>query len=173
MKHKKQKGFTLIEMLVVIAIIGLLSSVIFASLKIGKTQANDARRLQDIKALGTAMDLYFADHNVYPFDTAGYTITSNQAAWESQLGPELRPYLPKMPQPPNQNAGPYVYSVLPPSLNVCIPMSFAVSCATTTNYAILAYAVLENPKGKLALEKNGFYFLVEYFRDGWCCWTYF
>ncbi|TSC84083.1 MAG: general secretion pathway protein G [Parcubacteria group bacterium Gr01-1014_17] len=52
-------GFTLIELLVVIAIIGILSSVVVASLNGARKKARDARRVDDVKQLQLALDLYF------------------------------------------------------------------------------------------------------------------
>ena len=64
---KKSKGFIFIEVLVVIAIIGILSSVVLASLNSARKKARDARRLADIKQIQTALDLYFdANNSEYP-----------------------------------------------------------------------------------------------------------
>lgn len=65
---KRQKGFTLIELLVVIAIIGILSSVVVASLNSARQKARDARRVDDVKQLQLALDLYFdANSGKYPY----------------------------------------------------------------------------------------------------------
>ena len=61
-----KRGFTLIELLVVIAIIGVLSSVVLASLNTARTKGNDSARIQNVKALKTAMELYYNDNNTYP-----------------------------------------------------------------------------------------------------------
>lgn len=63
------RGFTLIELLVVIAIIGILSSVVVASLNGARKKARDARRVDDVKQLQLALDLYFdssAGNGKYP-----------------------------------------------------------------------------------------------------------
>ena len=62
----KSKGFTLIELLVVIAIIGVLSSIVLASLKSAKDKANDAARAANVKALKTALEMYYSDNHMYP-----------------------------------------------------------------------------------------------------------
>ncbi|MHB8660348.1 MAG: prepilin-type N-terminal cleavage/methylation domain-containing protein [Minisyncoccota bacterium] len=65
----RSRGFTLIELLVVIAIIGVLSSVVLASLSTARLRANDARRLSDMHALVTALEMYANDHGgLYPPD---------------------------------------------------------------------------------------------------------
>jgi|GEM_PF-1008553 len=65
-------GFTLIELLVVIAIVGILASIVLASVNSAKQKGSDAARKGDIKALETAMELYYSKNNTYPQDsTAG------------------------------------------------------------------------------------------------------
>jgi type IV pilus assembly protein PilA len=63
---KFSRGFTLIELLVVIAIIGVLSTVVLAALSSGKTKGKDAGRITGVKALKTALELYYSDNYTYP-----------------------------------------------------------------------------------------------------------
>ncbi|WKZ25125.1 MAG: FISUMP domain-containing protein [Patescibacteria group bacterium] len=60
------KGFTLIELLVVIAIIGILSTLVVVALGNSRTSARDAKRLNDLKAMANALELYYANNNSYP-----------------------------------------------------------------------------------------------------------
>ena len=67
MKIKNNKtGFTLIEVLVVVSIIGLLSSVILVGLGGFRTRGRDAKRLADLKQTQNALELYFSKCNSYP-----------------------------------------------------------------------------------------------------------
>jgi prepilin-type N-terminal cleavage/methylation domain-containing protein len=59
----KQKGFTLVELLMVIAIIGLLSTIAVVSFNNAKARARDAKRMGDLTALRKAIDIYIQDHN--------------------------------------------------------------------------------------------------------------
>lgn len=54
------------ELLVVISIIGLLSSFAVVSLNTARAKARDALRKGDMAQLRTAMNLYYDDHNGYP-----------------------------------------------------------------------------------------------------------
>lgn len=67
-----KKGFTLVELLVVVAIIGLLTGMVVISIQNVKAKARDAQRVADINSIATALSLYHNDFNAYPiFD--GYT----------------------------------------------------------------------------------------------------
>ncbi len=59
-------GFTLIELLIVVAIIGLLAAIAVPNFLNAQTRAKLARCMSDMKALGTAIDLYRQDNNHYP-----------------------------------------------------------------------------------------------------------
>lgn len=63
---KQNKGFTLIELLVVISIIGILASIITASLDQARVKARDAHRLDQMKQLSNALELYYTTHGFYP-----------------------------------------------------------------------------------------------------------
>ncbi len=60
------KGFTLIEMLVVIAIIGLLSSVVVIGLGGSRSKARDARRIADVQQIQNALELAYDPASGYP-----------------------------------------------------------------------------------------------------------
>jgi type II secretion system protein G len=83
------RGFTLVEMLVVITIIGILSSVVMTSLNSSRAKARDSKRVGDIKQIQLALALYQDANSQYP-DTldklTGYmpnipTDPSNQASY--------------------------------------------------------------------------------------------
>lgn len=60
---KNKKGFTLIELLVVIAIIGLLSTLAVVSLNGARAKARDARRMSDLRATQSAIELWKSDNS--------------------------------------------------------------------------------------------------------------
>ncbi len=80
-QERSSRGFTLIELLVVIAIIGLLSSVVLASLNRARSKARDARRIQDIKQLMTALELYYDTNGRYPRSTSCGGVAPAPAGW--------------------------------------------------------------------------------------------
>lgn len=62
----KKTGFTLIELMVVIAIIGILSTILYASFDVAKAQSRDKVRMASLKELQLAIELYKAQNGVYP-----------------------------------------------------------------------------------------------------------
>lgn len=66
--NKNQKGFTLIELMIVITVISILSAIVLGVLNSSGIQAKarDSERIAQIKKLQTALELYFADNRVYP-----------------------------------------------------------------------------------------------------------
>lgn len=61
-----KKGFTLIEVLVVVAIIGILSSLVLVGLGGARAKGRDARRISDLKNIQNGLELYFAKYGQYP-----------------------------------------------------------------------------------------------------------
>src|SRR3990172_228272 len=58
-------GFTLLELLVVITIIGLLASVGLASYSRAQARARDARRQSDLTTVRNSLEIYYAENNSY------------------------------------------------------------------------------------------------------------
>ena len=67
----KNAGFTLVELLVVISIISLLSSVVFASVNSARSKARDARRKSDLHAIQLALEFYFDKYGTYQVSGTG------------------------------------------------------------------------------------------------------
>src|SRR3989344_3217427 len=58
-------GFTLIEILIVVSIIGLLASIIFVGLGSSRARGRDARRIADLSSIKTGLELYFSKNGRY------------------------------------------------------------------------------------------------------------
>lgn len=67
MKNKKlQLGFTLIEIMIVIAIIGILSAATLVGLGAFRSSGADTRRTSDLTQIQNALELYFTKNGSYP-----------------------------------------------------------------------------------------------------------
>ncbi len=92
---RKYKGFTLIEILIVVAIIGILATIVMLSLGGAQARSKYARVVSDMTSIAKAVDLYQTqNNNVYPADvTAGV------------MPIELADYLSTWPKPPCSDIG--------------------------------------------------------------------
>ncbi|MGL5098444.1 MAG: type II secretion system protein [Fusobacteriaceae bacterium] len=64
----KKSGFTLIELVVVIAIIGVLAAVITPRVRLSLAKAKDAKAVAILDALRTASNVYYAEKGVPAFE---------------------------------------------------------------------------------------------------------
>ena len=70
-KMKKQSGFTLLEVMVVVVILGVLASFVVPNLLGNKEKADQQKAITDIVALENALDMYKLDNSVYPTTDGG------------------------------------------------------------------------------------------------------
>ncbi len=62
----RQVGFSLIELLVVISIIGVLTAVLMINFVGARERSRDAKRIQDLTNLRNALRMYYNDNQAYP-----------------------------------------------------------------------------------------------------------
>jgi len=67
----KQKGFTLLEIMVVIVILGILASLVVPNLMGNKDKADRQKVVSDLVALENALDMYRLDNSNYPSTAQG------------------------------------------------------------------------------------------------------
>ena len=61
-----KKGFTLIELLIVVAIIGIIAAIAIPNLLNAIQRGKQKRTMADMRAVGTAVEAYAVDNNLYP-----------------------------------------------------------------------------------------------------------
>ncbi|HSY47837.1 MAG TPA: type II secretion system protein [Thermoanaerobaculia bacterium] len=64
--RKKQSGFTLIELIVVVTIIGILAAIAISNVKWAQQKAREAALHDDLFEMRKAIDNYYADKQKYP-----------------------------------------------------------------------------------------------------------
>jgi general secretion pathway protein G len=69
--RNRQQGFTLIEIMVVVVILGILAAVVVPRIMSRPEEARITKTKQDIRALETALDLYKLDNFNYPTTEQG------------------------------------------------------------------------------------------------------
>ena len=68
---KRKKGFTLIELMVVISIIGILATIIIVTFVNAAAKSRDSKRKTDLNAISSALEMYFYDNKFYPIGGNG------------------------------------------------------------------------------------------------------
>ncbi|GGP99114.1 type II secretion system major pseudopilin GspG [Shewanella ulleungensis] len=103
-QHNKQRGFTLLEVMVVIVILGILASMVVPNLMGNKDKADQQKAVSDIVALENALDMYKLDNSIYPTTEQGL----DALVQKSTSSPEPRNfrdggYVKRLPQDPWRN----------------------------------------------------------------------
>ena len=80
MTQRNQKGFTLIELLIVVAIIGIIAAIAIPNLLNAIDRGKQKRTMADLRSVGTAVESYSIDNNVYP-------VASGMSALEPLIEP--------------------------------------------------------------------------------------
>lgn len=120
LKNQKKfvKGFTLLEVLVVVAIVGVLVTAITINFSDSNKQARDTQRQSDLRELQNAIELYKSKYGQYPEGCNGPDNWSGQAGSPYECSSDneyiegISEFLPKLPTDPRLggNEG-YVYVV--------------------------------------------------------------
>jgi type II secretion system protein G len=122
---KTQKGFTLVELLVVMAILGVLVTIIAGGFRSAQARGRDAERKSDLKQLSQSLELFFSDYGRYPSDDAGRILGcpyspaggSSPCTWGAgELTDEKTIYFKILPKDPTSSLD-YYYRIVPASSN--------------------------------------------------------
>lgn len=140
MQKMEKNGFTLLEILVVISIIGILVALGTAAYSTAQKKSRDARRKADIKSLQNGFEQYYSKNNDYP--------TTQVEAADTTIFPAGLPTDPK-------NSGENVYTINLSSTAFCVCALLESSTAnasglpntgdeTTCQYGTGSYYCLSN-----------------------------
>ena len=76
LKKTSQKGFTIVELLIVIVVIGILAALVLNTFSGVQRRARDTERQTDINSLATQLEVYYNDNGGYPVLTGSVNTDS-------------------------------------------------------------------------------------------------
>lgn len=127
MKLEKQKtvfGFILIELLIVVAVIAVISALIWVPLSNHQKKARDAKRKADLNDIQIALQLYYQDFGRYPGNqNTTYSSLTPNSPWIPDLDST---YIKELPRDPINtllsinNIRAYLYIVNDPTQTYCL-----------------------------------------------------
>ncbi len=66
LKKQLQKGFTIVELLIVIVVIGILAALVLNTFSGVQRRARDTERQTDVNSIATQLEVYYNDNAGYP-----------------------------------------------------------------------------------------------------------
>ena len=92
------RGFTLLELLIVLAIMGILITIAQPSLRTSIVRAKEAVLREDLFQMREALDQYYADNGAYPAGLGDLIVSTDKA----------KSYLREIPKDPFTNAADWI-----------------------------------------------------------------
>lgn len=97
----RQRGFTLIEIMVVVVILGVLAALVVPQIMSRPEQAKITAARSDIKAIATALEIYKLDNHRYPTTQQGLeALVKKPTGMSSALNWNPDGYLKRLPKDP-------------------------------------------------------------------------
>ena len=106
-RSRSSAGFTLIEVMVVVVILGILAAIVVPKIMDRPDQARITKARQDIRALESALNLYRLDNYAYPSTDEGLEALVNPPGNKDTGNWKDGGYLDRLPNDPWDN--PYQY----------------------------------------------------------------
>lgn len=97
---KLKKGFSLVELMIVVAVMVILSTLGFFAYNNFQKSARDSKRKADLKSIATAMQAYYTDNGAYPSPISGTPGGNEDAGNNGTLDTALASYGGKVPLAP-------------------------------------------------------------------------
>ncbi len=106
----RQDGFTLIEIMVVVVILGILAAIVVPNIMDAPDKARITKAKQDLRVIESALDLYKLDNFNYPSSQQGLEALVMQPSGDPPA-PNWKPggYIKSLPKDPWGNPYQYLY----------------------------------------------------------------
>jgi prepilin-type N-terminal cleavage/methylation domain-containing protein len=110
MGKKKNNGFTIVELLVVIVVIAILAAISVVAYTGIQQRTRDSARESDIAAIVKALELYYIDHGQFPPGSGSTVINSSwsttaDASWGNLASHLVPDYISELPRDPISTPG--------------------------------------------------------------------
>ena len=101
----KQRGFTIVELLIVIVVIAILAAITIVAYNGIQTRARDSQRDADLASIQKALELYYSDNGMYPPASGSTSIngswsTTADASWPNLANAVVPTYVSAFPRDP-------------------------------------------------------------------------
>jgi general secretion pathway protein G len=124
--RNNKSGFTLVELLVVMSILGVLVTLVAGGFRTAQLRGRDAQRKADLKEIANSLELFYSDYGKYP-DASGTQIaacpydpvgeTGTACTWgDDEFTDSKTVYFKELPGDPESSYN-YVYRLVPSSNN--------------------------------------------------------
>lgn len=111
-KNKTKKGFTLVELLVVISIISILTIVGISSFRTVQIKSRDVRRKNDLNSISKALNMYYNDNGSFPFGpllNIDSMIKTSGVGFSAEVNGTVVTYMVEMPRETTDGVEKYKY----------------------------------------------------------------
>ena len=120
LRNKTSKGFTIVELLVVISVMAILAMFFVNNSTTNLKKGRDARRKSDLELIRSGIETYKADCGSYPASGAISYGNSLKGSGATANCSNANTYITKVPQDPQNNAGKtYSYTLAGGVYTIC------------------------------------------------------
>ena len=85
-RHSTSLGFSVIELLIVVAVIGLISAIAIPNLINAIQRARQTRSMADLKTIARAVSLYEQDSSVFPIEISLVSVENLRSSLQGYMG---------------------------------------------------------------------------------------
>lgn len=152
-KHfQKKEGFTLVELLIVIGVIGILTALALPNFFAVRERARDSKRKSDLNQMQKAIELYKSDQSPLQQYPATAVLATCGSTWSNATTAVV--YMKKVPCDPSDDTTPYTYTrnaadTLQYTIVACLEnqsdsdKDAVDTCTTGTNANKVSYTITE------------------------------